>query len=159
MKIEEISVSKLIPYWNNPRKNDAAVEAVAASIREFGFKVPIIVDAENVIICGHTRLKAAILLGMETVPVHRADDLTEDQVRAFRIADNKVSEIAEWDFDLLRKELSEITGIDMSEFGFLVKEIADVKAENTESAGVEKSEEIRCPKCGALVEAGNAENL
>lgn len=91
MQIEEMRVADLIPYENNPRKNDEAVEAVAASIKEFGFKVPIIVDADNVIIAGHTRLKAAQLLGMETVPVIRADDLTDEQVKAFRLADNKTA--------------------------------------------------------------------
>ena len=92
-------------YENNPRKNDDAVDKVAQSIKEFGFKVPIIIDKNNVIVAGHTRLKASYQLGLEEVPVIRADDLDEQQVKAFRIADNKVSEIAEWDIDLLSSEL------------------------------------------------------
>ena len=96
MQIMEMNVEELKPYENNPRNNDDAVEAVAASIREFGFKVPIIIDENGVIIAGHTRLKAAQRLGMEKVPVIQADDLTEQQVRAFRLADNKVAELATW---------------------------------------------------------------
>lgn len=89
MKIIEMPISELVPYANNPRNNDNAVDAVAASIREFGFKVPIIVDKDNVIVAGHTRLKAAEKLGLSSVPVIRADNLTEEQVKAFRLADNK----------------------------------------------------------------------
>lgn len=118
MKLLEMNVADLIPYENNPRKNDNAVEAVAASIKEFGFKVPIIVDKENVIVAGHTRLKAAEMLGITTVPVIRADDLSEEQVNAFRLADNKTGEIALWDFARLEEELSQIGGIDMDKFGF-----------------------------------------
>ena len=96
MQIEYKRIEELIPYSANPRINDDAVEAVARSINEFGFKVPIIIDKDNVIIAGHTRLKAAKYLGMNEVPVIRADDLTEEQVKAFRLADNKVAEMAEW---------------------------------------------------------------
>lgn len=120
MQIEEMRVADLIPYENNPRKNDEAVEAVAASIKEFGFKVPIIVDADNVIIAGHTRLKAAQLLGMETVPVIRADDLTDEQVKAFRLVDNKTAELAGWDFTALEAEMEELADFDMERFGFAV---------------------------------------
>ena len=108
----------LIPYANNPRLNDNAVDAVAASIKEFGFKVPIVVDRENVIINGHTRLKAAHKLGLKQVPCIVADDLTPEQVKAFRLADNKTSELAEWDMGKLDIELGEIPDIDMGEFGF-----------------------------------------
>lgn len=108
----------LIPYANNPRLNDNAVDAVAASIKEFGFKVPIVVDGENVIINGHTRLKAEHKLGLKQVPCIVADDLTPEQVKAFRLADNKTSELAEWDMDKLDIELGEIPDIDMSAFGF-----------------------------------------
>ena len=122
MNIKEIKIEELKPYENNPRHNDAAVGPVANSIKEFGFKVPIIIDKNNVIIAGHTRLKAAKLLGLETVPCVLADDLTEEQAKAFRLADNKVSEFAEWDFDELEKELSELDAMeldfDMSDFGF-----------------------------------------
>lgn len=110
IKIEEKAREWLKPYPNNPRKNDKAVDAVAASIREFGFKVPIITDKDGVIIAGHTRLKAAEKLGLETVPVIVASDLTEEQAKALRLADNKTAELAEWDPDLLLKELSEMGG-------------------------------------------------
>ena len=108
----------LQPYEHNPRKNDAAVDAVAESIRQFGFKVPIIIDADGVIIAGHTRWKAAGKLGLETVPCILADDLTPEQVQAFRLADNKTAELSEWDINLLDEELRAITSIDMTAFGF-----------------------------------------
>lgn len=117
-KVIYMDTDSLIPYANNPRLNDNAVDAVAASIKEFGFKVPIVVDGENVIINGHTRLKAAHKLGLKQVPVIVADDLTPEQVKAFRLADNKTSEFAEWDMDKLQIELEGIDEIDMGEFGF-----------------------------------------
>lgn len=117
MEIVEKKVSELKAYENNPRKNDNAVEAVANSIREFGFKVPIVIDSNNVIVCGHTRLKAAIQLGMEYVPCIVASDLTEEQIRAFRLADNKTNELATWDFSKLVDEIQEIN-LDMTDFGF-----------------------------------------
>lgn len=117
-KVTYMDVVSLIPYVNNPRLNDNAVDAVAASIKEFGFKVPIVVDGKNVIINGHTRLKAAYKLGMKQVPVIVADDLTPEQVKAFRLADNKTSELAEWDLDKLNIELAEIQDLDMNDFGF-----------------------------------------
>ena len=131
MNIIELNVDEIIPYENNPRKNEAAIDKVAASIKEFGFKVPIIVDSENVIVAGHTRLKAAEQLGLKTVPVIMADDLTEEQIKAFRIADNKTSELSEWDFERLYAEMSEIENIDMGQFGFddLEKQIDDESSE------------------------------
>lgn len=117
-KVTYMDVNSLIPYANNPRLNDNAVDSVAASIKEFGFKVPIVVDGENVIINGHTRLKAAHKLGLKQVPVIVADDLTPGQVKAFRLADNKTSELAEWDVGKLDIELGEIPDIDMGTFGF-----------------------------------------
>lgn len=110
-------LSDLRPYGNNPRRNDGAVEAVAESIRQFGFKVPIVADASGEIIAGHTRYKASKKLGLEKVPVIIADDLTDEQIRAFRLADNKTAELAEWDEDLLKLELDSID-IDMEAFGF-----------------------------------------
>src|SRR5205809_2575984 len=98
MNIEMRPLSSIRPYEKNPRLNDAAVDAVAASIKEFGFRAPIVVDADNVIIVGHTRWKAAHKLGLERVPVHVATELTPTQAKAYRIADNKTAEIAEWDF-------------------------------------------------------------
>ena len=108
LKIEYLETDKLIPYINNPRINGNAVDAVAGSIAEFGFRNPIIIDKDNVIIAGHTRLLAAKKLGLTEVPVVRADDLTEAQVKAYRIADNKTAEFAEWDTEMLALELEEI---------------------------------------------------
>ena len=122
MIIEQRPIEAVRPYPNNPRNNKKAVAAVAASIKAFGFKVPIVVDTAGVIITGHTRREAAISLGMKTVPVIVADDLTEAQIRAFRLADNKVSEFSEWDEDALAEELAQLDeaalGIDMADVGF-----------------------------------------
>jgi ParB-like chromosome segregation protein Spo0J len=152
MEIIKMPISALKEYENNPRLNDEAVEYVARSIEEFGFKNPIIVDSENVIIAGHTRLKAAKFLELEEVPVIVADDLTEDQVRAFRLADNKVAELAKWDYTLLAEEL-DVIDIDMGEFGFI--ELSDIDledffedAEPSEDPDPEEEEkEIQCPHC------------
>lgn len=118
MEIVNRSIGSIKPYDKNPRKNDDAVKYVAESIKEFGFKVPIVIDSDGVIVAGHTRYKAAKKLKLKEVPCIVADDLTEEQVKAFRLADNKVSEAAEWDFDLLDEELEEIFDIDMEAFGF-----------------------------------------
>lgn len=117
LNVIHMKVSDLIAYENNPRKNDDAVDAVASSIKSFGFKVPVIIDSNNVIIAGHTRVKACKKLGITEVPCVVADDLTEDQIKAFRLADNKTSELAEWDLDKLNEELKFIE-MDMSQFGF-----------------------------------------
>ena len=122
MQITRKNVSELKDYENIPRENNHAVEAVANSIREFGFKVPIIVDENNIIIAGHTRYKAAISLGLEEVPCIVASDLTPEQVKAFRLADNKVGELATWDLEKLRLELENIEGLDMSLFGFEIED-------------------------------------
>lgn len=116
-KIEMLPTGSLKPYDKNPRKNDSAVDAVANSIREFGFKQPIVVDKDMVIIVGHTRWKAAKKLGLKEVPVIVADDLSEEQAKAYRIADNSTGEIAEWDDNLLEYELESIDDYDMSDFG------------------------------------------
>lgn len=118
MQIKTLYLREIIPYENNPRKNDDAVKAVAESIRQFGFKVPIVIDKNYVIVAGHTRYKAAKKLKMKDVPCIVADDLTDEQIKAFRLADNKVSEKAEWDFELLTDELDGIFDIDMTDFGF-----------------------------------------
>ena len=118
MQIITKKLSELHPYANNPRKNDQAVDAVANSIREFGFKVPIVIDKNGEIIAGHTRYKAAKKLKLKEIPCIIADDLTEEQIKAFRLADNKVGELAEWDFEALNIELDGITDIDMEQFGF-----------------------------------------
>lgn len=115
------------------------MDAVAASIREFGFKVPIIADKDGVIIAGHTRLKAAEKLGLETVPVVVASDLTEEQAKALRLADNKTAELAEWDPDILLKELSEMGGgIDMQAFGFELEDDASIFEDQPEDANGEE---------------------
>lgn len=118
MNVIDKPISELTPYENNPRNNDNAVGAVANSIKAFGFKVPIVIGKDGVIVAGHTRYKAAMQLGLETVPCIIADDLTDEQIRAFRLAENKVSELADWDFDALADELADIPDIDMSGFGF-----------------------------------------
>ena len=118
MKIIEKNIKDLKPYEKNPRLNDDAVKYVAESIRNFGFKVPIVIDKDNNIVCGHTRWKACKKLKIDTVPCVVADDLTEEQIRAYRLADNKVGEKAEWDLELLDTELAEIETIDMTLLGF-----------------------------------------
>ena len=125
MQVSERLVQEIIPYENNPRNNDEAVDKVAESIREFGFQQPIVIDKDGVVIVGHTRLKAAKKLGLETVPVVMADNLTEEQAKAYRLADNKTNEFAEWDFDALDIELLDIKDIDMGRFGFEVAQEAD----------------------------------
>ena len=122
MQIIDKKIGEIKPYEKNPRKNDNAVDAVASSISQFGFKNPIVIDGNNVIICGHTRYKAAQKLGFDVVPCVVADDLTDEQIKAYRLADNKVSELAEWDIDLLGDELDGIFDIDMSDFGFDLSE-------------------------------------
>ncbi|MFA6716878.1 MAG: ParB N-terminal domain-containing protein, partial [Victivallaceae bacterium] len=120
MQIEQRNINEIIPYEHNPRINDNAVDAVANSIKEFGWRVPIIVDKDMVVICGHTRLRAAKQLGLTEVPVHVAADLPPDKVKAYRIADNQTGNIAEWDYDLLPLELADLQNMDfdLSLLGF-----------------------------------------
>ena len=120
-EIVSIPTSQIKEYKNNPRNNDQAVEFVANSIKEFGFKVPIVIDKNNEIVCGHTRYKALKKLGFDKAPCIIADDLNEEQIKAFRLADNKVGEVSTWDFNQLAVELDDITSIDMSEFNFDVE--------------------------------------
>lgn len=154
MNIKELSISQLHEYDNNPRNNDGAVDAVAASIREFGFKVPVIVDGDNVIVAGHTRVKAALKLGMSAVPCIIADDLTPEQIKAFCLADNKTGELAGWDFAKLEEELAALDGFDMSAFGFVQNEDVDIDS-FFEDAGEKKEKEpkrIQCHHCGEWFE-------
>ena len=166
MQIINKTLAELTPYRNNPRKNDAAVDKVAASIVEFGFKVPVVIDKNGIIVAGHTRYKAAQSLGMSEIPCIVADDLTEEQIKAFRLADNKVGEFAEWDFDLLADELQDISDIDMSELedlqnmdfdisltGFEMPEINVEDAEIIED-DVPDDAEARC-KLGDIWQLGN----
>ena len=126
MKIELRPLAKIKPYENNPRLNDAAIDAVAESIRRFGFRQPIVVDTGGVIVVGHTRWKAARKLGLKKIPVHVATDLTAEQIRAYRIADNKTNELAEWNLDLLSIELAELSDVDWSLLGFDSDELAQL---------------------------------
>ena len=123
MKVQNIKIEKLVPYENNPRNNDGAVEYVMNSIKQFGFKVPIVIDKDNVIVAGHTRYRAAIELDLKEVPVIIADDLTPEQIKAFRLADNKTAEKASWDYTKLGKEIEDLMaiddlGFDLTELGF-----------------------------------------
>ena len=130
-QLEEWKVSDLIEYARNPRKNDHAVDKVAAAIREFGFRVPILAKSDKTIIDGHLRLKAAKKLGLEVVPVMLCDDMTDAQIKAFRISVNRVAEFAEWDDDLLRIELDELgaMGFDLELTGFSLDEIGELEIE------------------------------
>lgn len=137
MKVEEIETSRIIPYANNPRHNDQAVSAVAASIKEFGFRQPIVADEKLVVLVGHTRLKAAKELGLACVPVHVAEGLTEAQKKAYRIADNKLNERAEWDNALLSLELDELReeGVALDLLGFSAEELDELLGEGKGQEG------------------------
>lgn len=153
MNIIEMSIAEVKPYEKNPRKNDQSVDKVANSIKEFGFKVPIVIDKHNVIVCGHTRYKAAKKLGLSVVPCVVADDLTEEQIKAYRLADNKVGEDSLWDMDLLTEELGDILELDMSDFGFdLMEEEPEEVVEDEFEA--ELPEEPRA-KLGDIYQLGN----
>ena len=142
IKAVEMKLADLVPYENNPRKNEKAVEAVKNSIKQFGFKNPIIADENNVIISGHTRRLAAMELGIETVPVVIATDLTKEQVRAFRLADNRVASFSYWDEAKLKDEIAGISEIDLSDFGFKKDKIEDIFREKAD-----KKIHV-CPQCG-----------
>lgn len=157
MIIIEKHLDELREYENNPRNNENAVAAVAASIKEFGFKVPIVIDKDGIIIAGHTRAKAAAMLGLQTVPCIVADDLTDEQIRAFRLADNKTGELAGWDFEKLEAELAELSAMDMGAFGFVMSddvniddffEDADESDDEEEEAEEEEKKPVQCPHCG-----------
>ena len=154
MKIVYKNIETLHPYENNPRKNDDAVEALAQAIQKFGWKQPIVIDKDNVIVAGHTRYKAAKRLQLQTIPCVIADDLTDEEVRAYRLADNKIAELSGWDFEKLSEELDSIINIDMTNFGFdnlsgLSEEIIAEFPEIDE----EKPCKNKCPVCGYQVSA------
>ncbi len=152
-KLDEIT-----PYEKNPRINDGAVDAVAASLKEFGFRQPIVVDGDGVIVCGHTRYKAAQKLGLDKVPVHVATDLTPEQIRAYRLADNKTGELAEWDFEILPIEISELVGgdIDLVDFGFSEKELTQlIDAGNGITQGNTDPDDIPEPPDEAITQPGD----
>ena len=133
MKIISVPIEDVIPYDRNPRHNDRVVDAVARSIQEFGFRQPIVVDDQGVIIVGHTRWKAAHKLGLMTVPVHVASELTPEQIRAYRIDDNKLGELADWDESLLAEELQELSALsmDLHLLGFTQEELDQLFGEET----------------------------
>lgn len=153
MEIKMIKIEDLKPYPNNPRFNDEAVEYVANSIKQFGFKVPMVIDKNNEIVAGHTRYKASLQLGLKEVPCIIADDLTDEQIKAFRLADNKVSEKSQWNFDLLEEELNDILNIDMSEFDFDI-DIDEEEQEIVEDEIPELPEEPKS-KLGDIYQLGN----
>lgn len=156
MKIELWKLSDIKPYPNNPRINDDAVEAVMASLQEFGFRQPIVVDADGVIICGHTRYKAAQRLGLENVPVHVATDLTPAQIKAYRIADNQTASIATWDTDLLPLELTALAGMnfDLDLLGFSAEELARFTAPPV-TAGLVDPDDVPAPPDEATTQPGD----
>ena len=137
MNIQTLPLKDIHPYARNPRKNAEAVKGVSASIREFGFLVPLVIDRNHEIVAGHTRYSAALSLGMKEVPCVIADELTEDQIRAFRLADNKVGEMAQWDMDLLPLELQGIM-LPMTDFGFQAISDEDFSDNFTLDAGEKK---------------------
>lgn len=141
MNVKYVQIQSIKPYDKNPRKNDNAVDSVAESISEFGWKKPIVVDVNGVIASGHVLYKAAKRLNMKEVPVLVADDLTDEQVKAYRLADNKTGEIAEWDFELLKAELEEINEIDMDDFGFELEQAVSYIDSLLESDFVERNSE------------------
>lgn len=137
MTIVMKKIAEIKPYANNPRHNEAAVDAVASSIKEFGWKQPLVIDKDNVIVVGHTRYLSAKRLGLSEVPCLIADDLTEEQIAAYRLVDNKTNELATWDFERLKAELEGISDIDMSQFGFeeLEASLDDVKDDDFDEKG------------------------
>lgn len=141
MKAPEIPLSEIKPYENNPRLNEAAITPVAKSIKEFGFQQPIVVDKNGVIIVGHTRYEAAKQLGLKTVPVKYADELTPDQVNAYRLADNKTNELAMWDLPKLQTELVNVEGINMQSLGFVEEGVNDDEAPQDELPVDEEDED------------------
>lgn len=159
MKVESWKIEDVKPYENNPRKNDEAVEYVANSIKRFGWQQPIVVDKNGIVIVGHTRLKAAQTLGLDEVPVLVAKDLTDDQAKAYRLADNKTGELAIWDWPKLNIELEDIDWLDMDmeQFGFGINsyfEDSVIKEPENTSKEIDLDEfsddkfECECPRCG-----------
>ena len=153
MKVQDVSIDKIKPYKNNPRDNEAGVDAVANSIKEFKWQQPIVVDENNVIIVGHTRYLAAKKLGLKEVPVKVATGLTPEQVKAYRLADNKTGELTDWDMGLLDDELADIADIDMSDFGFDL-DLGDDEAKAQEDDFDEEVPEEPKSKLGQIFKLG-----
>ena len=156
MEIINKTIKEIKPYEKNPRRNDQAVKYVVKSIENFGFKVPIVIDRDNVIVCGHTRYKAAKQLKYKEIPCIIADDLTEEQIKAFRLADNKVAEFAEWDIDLLNDEINDILNFDMLEFGFVEEDKNDVSRKYDEAVSGSLSKKFIMPPF-SILDARNGE--
>lgn len=154
LEIKYIPIDDIKPYINNPRLNEEAIPYVMNSIKEFGFKNPIILDKNNVIVAGHTRLESAKRLDMKEVPVIYADDLTEEQIKAFRLADNKVAEKSMWDYTKLDEELENILDIDMSMFDFenIEETNLDDFFEDNDNKKEKESKLIECPNCHKPIE-------
>lgn len=165
MDIQELPLSAVKPYSSNPRViSDIAIDKVALSIKEYGFRIPIIIDKDNVIVAGHTRYKAAVKLGLETVPCIIVDDLTPEQIKAFRIADNKTAEFSTWDNELLKIELEELkafdlnlemTGLDDWEIDNLLNPVSDIDLQDFFVEKEQKEKEpkkVKCPSCGCEFE-------
>ena len=152
MQIEYLRLDEIHPYKNNPRRNDEAVDAVANSIKEYGFKQPIVVSKDGTIIAGHTRYKAATKLGLETVPCIIADDLTKEQEKQYRLVDNKTNENSYWDLEKLDEELAELNfdydyGFSVTNFEWEdINEGTDIAMEYQEP----EKELLKCPVCGAI---------
>jgi len=160
LQFETWPIERCIDYARNPRKNDHAVDKVAAAIREFGFRVPIVAKSDGLVVDGHLRLKAAKKLGLAEVPVILADDMTDAQIKAFRLSVNKVAELAEWDIDLLKLELQDLdaAGFDLTLTGFEIGEMTAIFDEPDFAPGTEddqgKLDElapkmVTCPHCAA----------
>jgi DNA modification methylase len=155
MLIEMRDIDQIIPYDKNPRVNDGAVDAVVASIREFGWRQPIVVDGQGVIVVGHTRFKAARKMGLAQVPVHVATDLTPAQARAYRIADNQTATIADWDMDLLPLELADLRAmdVDLNLLGFDAEELARLMGEGTD--GLTDPDDVPEPPANPITRPGD----
>jgi ParB-like chromosome segregation protein Spo0J len=156
MQVKLLDINELRPYENNPRVNDAAVDAVAQSIREFGFRQPLVVDQDGVIIVGHTRWKAARKLGLAKVPVHVATGLTPAQIKAYRMADNKLAELAQWDMDLLPVELADLQAMDfdLGLLGFDADELAKMLSPDG-TPGLTDPDEVPEPPDAPVTQPGD----
>jgi ParB-like chromosome segregation protein Spo0J len=157
MEIQDWPIDRVIPYARNPRKNSGAIAKVAASLREFGFRQPLVVDERGTLIVGHTRLEAARAIGLEQVPVHVAVGLSAEQARAYRLMDNRSHEEASWDEDLLALELQEIsrtgfsmdlTGFDTSQLEAFMRDEAPKITGAGDQIRLDKTKPIVCPECG-----------
>lgn len=158
-QIEWRDPNELTPYAKNARKNDQTVPYLMNSIKRFGFKVPLVVDRNGVVVCGHTRLKAALQLGYTKVPCVKADDLSDGEIKALRLADNKIQELSGWDFPSLQEQLDELKvdfDADMGDFGFghIVSDVDDFFADDTGDKKDKKKKTVTCtcPHCGEVFE-------